>query len=193
MRGFFAWFGVAGNVLPLLAVIAILIFWHLARKDPWDFEPSLYAGMAAESVLWGIPFIVIGMAALGQGPHPLAGAIEPAASAWNNIVLSVGAGVYEELLFRLIAINLLSMILMDLFEMKPGTGIPLIIITSALLFSAYHLLGDEPFDAGIFAFRAAMGIYLAGIYIYRGFGIAVGAHMVYDLIATVLLPMLHPR
>ncbi len=193
MLDFFKIFGAVGNVLPLLAVIAILLCWHLARKDPWEIDPKLYGGMAAESVLWGIPFVVIGMAVLRQGPHPVEASMAADLTPWNNIVLSVGAGVYEELLFRLIAINVLSMILMDAMELKAGLGIPLIIISSAILFSAYHLLGTEPFDAGIFAFRAAVGVYLAGIYIYRGFGIAVGTHTVYDLIATVLLPLVHGR
>jgi hypothetical protein len=189
MLDFFNLFGAAANVLPPLAVIAILLSWHLARKDPWDFDPPLYAGMAAESILWGIPFVIIGMAL--QNPHPIIGGTASEPTPWNSIVLSVGAGVYEELLFRLIAINLLSILLMDLFELKASLGIPLIIFSSALLFSAYHLLGNEPFDAGRFAFRAAVGVYLAGIYIYRGFGIVVGAHTVYDLIVAVLLPMLH--
>jgi len=38
-----------------------------------------------------------------------------------------------------------------------------------------------------FGFRTAMGIYLAGVYIYRGFGIAVGAHAVYDLIVVAFM------
>ena len=61
MLNFFALFS-AGNVLPLLAVVAILMFWHLAKKDPWEFEPKLYAGMAIESIIWGVPFVVIGLA-----------------------------------------------------------------------------------------------------------------------------------
>src|SRR4051812_45148016 len=68
MLNFFGWFGAAGNVLPLLAVVAILMFWHLAKKDPWDFEPKLYAGMAVESVVWGVPFVVIGLAVTRHMP-----------------------------------------------------------------------------------------------------------------------------
>src|SRR4051794_40847693 len=36
MLRFFELFGAAGYILPPLAVIAILLFWHLARKDPWE-------------------------------------------------------------------------------------------------------------------------------------------------------------
>jgi hypothetical protein len=192
MLKFFAFFGAAGNVLPLAAVVAILLFWHLARKDPWDFEPKLYAGMAGESVLWGIPFFVIGLAvarhSLMQGFAP--GAVPIAAGGasglpWQTeVVLSVGAGIYEELLFRLIAITTLNIILVDIFEMKIQWAIPLIVLISATLFSAYHYLGTEEFRAGTFSFRLALGVYLAGIYVYRGFGIAVGAHTVYDLIVV---------
>lgn len=193
MREFFALFGAFGNVLPLLAVVAILLFWHLARKDPWDFDPRLYAGMASESIIWGVPFVIIGLALQRHLPGPAAGILGTMSTEtggggvpWQTgVVLSVGAGVYEELLFRLIGINLLSMLFIDLCDIKPSLSVPLIIVTSAVLFSLYHYLGTEPFNAATFAYRTAMGIYLAGIYMYRGFGIAVGAHAVYDLILVI--------
>jgi len=124
------------------------------------------------------------------GPAAGIGGVVPAADtvSWQTgMVLSVGAGVYEELLFRLIAINVLSMIFMDVFEMKAGGGMALIIVVSAVLFSLYHYLGAEPFSMATFGFRTAMGIYLAGVYVYRGFGIAVGAHTVYDLIVVAFM------
>jgi hypothetical protein len=182
MLKFFAFFGAAGYILPPLAVIAILLAWHLARKDKWEFSPELYAGMAAESVVWGIPFIVIGMAVLRHMPAFASAAGPPD---WQTLaVLSVGAGIYEELLFRLIAILLLSMIFVDILELKHAVAVPLIILISAVLFSAYHYLGQESFAPGSFAFRTAIGVYLAGIYIYRGFGIVVGAHAAYDLMVV---------
>jgi hypothetical protein len=184
---FFALFGAAGNILPPLAVVAILLSWHLARKDKWLLDPPLYAGMAAESVLWAIPIFVI---ALVLARHAALFAHLPALQApgglpWQTeVVLSIGAGIYEELLFRLIAIILLNILFVDIFELKPQTAIPLILITSAVAFSAYHYLGTESFSSATFLFRTAMGIYLAGIFIYRGFGIVVGAHAVYDLLAV---------
>ncbi len=202
MLKFFAIFGAAGNYLPLLAVIAILLFWHLARKDKWDFDPKLYLGMAGESILWAIPIFVIGLAVFkhtaGAGGGGPSGAAPPAGLSWlpmlgpdgslpwqTEAILSVGAGIYEELLFRLIAITLLNILLVDVFEWKMQTAIPLIIVISAVLFSAYHYLGNEQFNVSFFFFRTAMGVYLAGIYIYRGFGITVGAHATYDLILVL--------
>jgi membrane protease YdiL (CAAX protease family) len=201
MLQFFGLFGVAGSYFPLLAVVAILLFWHLARKDRWNFDPKLYLGMAGESIVWAIPMFVIGLAVMRHtAPQALAwipalaghaaaggsGGGGGTLSLHSQIVLSVGAGVYEELLFRLIAITALNIILVDIFQMKIQAAIPIIIVASAILFSAYHYLGPEQFNMGFFALRTGMGIYLAGIYIYRGFGIAVGTHAVYDLIVTAL-------
>ena len=107
--------------------------------------------------------------------------------ALGQVVTYVGAGIYEELLFRLIAMTLLNMLLVDALKMKVSVAIPIVIIASAILFSSYHYLSYETFDIGRFAFRTALGIYLAGIFIYRGFGIVVGAHPVYDLIVITLM------
>ena len=71
----------------------------------------------------------------------------------------------------------------------PASAIPLVIITSAVLFSAYHYLGAEgalPFNMSVFLFRTMAGIYFAGVYVFRGFGIVVGAHAIYDLIVVGL-------
>ncbi|HUO07430.1 MAG TPA: CPBP family intramembrane glutamic endopeptidase [Phycisphaerae bacterium] len=195
MLKFFALFGAVGNILPPLAVVAILVFWHLARKDQWEFNPKLYMGMFGESILWALPIFVIGLAvtrhaapgfaslqAAGSQSPPLAAAGE---LPWQTeAVLSIGAGIYEELLFRLVAIIILNIILVDIFDLKASTAIPIIILTSAILFAAYHYLGAEHFNPATFAFRSAMGVYLAGIFIYRGFGIAVGTHTTYDLIVV---------
>jgi hypothetical protein len=189
---FFQLFGAAGTILPALAVVAILLGWHVARKDKWEFDPGLYGGMAAESVLWALPIFVIGLALVRHSPMQ-AGVVRatgPEALPWQTeVVLSIGAGIYEELLFRLIAIILLNIVLVDIFELKAQTAIPLILILSAVLFAAYHYLGAETFNAGTFLFRTGTGIYLAGIFVYRGFGIAVGAHAIYDLMVVAFTHM----
>jgi len=192
MLKFFSLFGAVGNYLPLLTVVAILVAWHLARRDKWIFDPKLYLGMAAESILWAIPVFVIGLAMLrhsvGGSPPPSAGTpAELGALPWQtSVILSVGAGIYEELLFRLIGITLLNIMLVDVFELKFATAIPVIILTSAGLFAAYHFLGEARMTASYVFFLTAFGIYCAAIFMYRGFGIAVGTHAVYDIIVVLV-------
>ena len=55
-------------------------------------------------------------------------------------------------------------------------------------FAAQHHppLGCEPFAAAKFMFRAAAGLYLAGLFFYRGFGIAAGCHAFYNVIVVTL-------
>jgi hypothetical protein len=189
LQRFFGLFGATGNYLPLLAVVFILIFWHIARKDQWEVEPQLYAGMLIESVLWAVPIFVIGLAVAGHvgGAFaiPAMQAAAPHAPWHANAILSIGAGIYEELLFRLIAITLLNIMLVDVMELKLPTAIPIMIVISAVLFSLYHYMGAEEFAWNTFFFRTAAGIYFAGIFIFRGFGIVVGCHAIYDLIVVL--------
>ena len=188
MLRFFAFFGAVGNYLPLLAVVAILLLWHLARKDPWKLEPGLYAGMLGESLLWTMPLLLLA-ALLTSGPMMVAARTIPAGSAlpWpTQAVLSVGAGVYEELLFRLILITVLNIMLVDVLGLSPARAIPLIVLASAVLFSLYHYLGHEAPAWNTFLFRTAAGVYFALIFIFRGFGIDVGVHTAYDLILVAM-------
>jgi hypothetical protein len=190
MLRFFNLFGVAGNYFPLLAVVAILFAWHWARKDPWQFRPLLYIAMYAESLLWAVPMLVAAMLLADQSPAMRAiefFAPAPTHLSWQTqMVLSIGAGVYEELLFRLVLITVLNFLLVDVFKLSLAKAIPIIIITSAVLFSLYHYLGAEKPAWDTFLFRTAAGIYFAAIYIFRGFGIDVGSHAAYDVIVVLL-------
>ncbi|HTV48676.1 MAG TPA: CPBP family intramembrane glutamic endopeptidase [Phycisphaerae bacterium] len=183
---FFALFGAVGVYLPLMCVVAILLGWHISRRDPWRIEPGLYFGMAGESFLWAIPMLL--MAALVARGAPLSehsGGLHELS--WQTrAVLSIGAGVYEELLFRLMLITFLNILLVDIFRLSLGKAIPLILIISAVLFSLYHYLGDEQFTWPTFIFRTVAGLYFAGLFIFRGFGIDVAAHSIYDLMVVAL-------
>jgi hypothetical protein len=188
LQKFFAMFGAAGNYLPLLTVVVILLSMHLAHKDKWEIDFKLYAGMFAESLVWAVPVLVIGIAVSRRtAPQQMAVGLQPGMQFdwWTECVLSIGAGVYEELLFRLIGITLLTIVCVDVMKMKVGAAIPVVILVTAVLFSGYHHWpGGEAFGMGVFFFRMCAGIYFAGLYIFRGFGIAVGAHAFYDLMVV---------
>jgi hypothetical protein len=189
LEWFFTVFGATSLHLPALAVVAILLAWHIACRDRWVVHVPTVGMMAVESILLAGPLLVMSRLI---GPAALAASAQR--GLLDEVVLSVGAGIYEELLFRLILISLLGMLLVDLAGMRKQAGYTVAIVISSALFAAHHYqpVGSEMFDWASFAFRLAAGIYLAGVFVLRGFGIAVGCHAAYDL-ALVMLETWAPR
>ncbi|MFN0207029.1 MAG: CPBP family intramembrane glutamic endopeptidase [Planctomycetota bacterium] len=120
-------------------------------------------------------------------------ALSPAAALdWNrsiqNISLSLGAGVYEEIVFRLI---LLSAIYFIIKKSSGSVGshsaaaAAAAVILSALVFSGYHYWPEgDPFVWKTFLFRAIAGAVLGTIFIFRGLGVAVYTHAAYDVLTV---------
>jgi hypothetical protein len=184
MQRFFLLFGASGRYLPAMAVVGILLAWHIARRDEWRVEMGTVFGMLLESLLLALPLLLLGRLTTyyvpqAAAPHPEMG---------NLFVLSVGAGVYEELMFRLIAFTLLNFLLMDLLRIRKSWSYLLMVLISAVGFAAYHYLG-EPFRWQTFAFRTVAGIYFGIVFIFRGIGITSGVHASYD-ISIILMRLL---
>jgi len=111
-----------------------------------------------------------------------------------NVVTGIGAGIYEELVFRLILIIALMMLFQDIFQLGHKASIILSVFISAALFGAYHhivylegqFIQSSPFNWAEFGFRTIAGIYFAVLFAIRGFGITAGAHAFYDIIAVFM-------
>lgn len=178
---------------------AILLGWSLWRRRdrPTDL-PGVWAGMSAESAVFALALfggsqaLWHGVSALERhlGPGSLrlltgSAAPEPAL---EPIIRSMGAGIYEETLFRLLIYSAL-LALGALAEFPPRPAIALAAVGSALLFAAAHHLGPggDAWNGYVFGFRTLAGIYFAAIFQARGFGIAVGAHAAYDVLVTLIV------
>ena len=184
MQEFFALFGASGRYLPAMAVVLILLSWHVARQDPWRVEPRYLAGMLAESAVLAVPLVVMGFVVTQYMEQYLP--LFASRRTGSLVVLSIGAGIYEELVFRLAAFTVLSFVLVDLMGMKRvWAGLAMVVISS-LLFSLYHYLGAERFDLRTFSFRTAAGCYFGTVFAFRGFGITAGTHAAYDLLIVAL-------
>jgi membrane protease YdiL (CAAX protease family) len=96
-------------------------------------------------------------------------------------VISAGAGLHEELIFRLIGISGLSWLLAGAMGEKQAWVMALLI--SSLTFSLAHHLGPngEAFEFAAFSYRALAGVMFALIYQVRGFAVAVWTHTIYDV------------
>ena len=192
LRQFFSLFGASSIYLPGLAVVVILVCWHLASGRSWRLHGSVMVGMLAESVLLAMPLFVIHAILLDQwqqhqiplGPVPLEMDLQHRAL-MRNLVLGVGAGIYEELTFRLILVSILIIILHDLAGMHRGISVILAVGASAAMFSLYHYLGPEPFGWRSFVFRSLAALYFSVTFVLRGFGITAGAHMSYDILLVL--------
>lgn len=189
LQQFFDLFGVTGYYLPGLMVVVVLLCWHVARRDPWTLEPKLYLLMLVESASMAIPLVVFSIVLFRE---PIMNAAGADADAANSIIswllLSLGAGIYEELVFRLIAIAVFHMILVDLLALPKVHGAVGAVVLSAAAFAVVHFTGGNgrEFTLGRFLFYFVAGVYLAAVYVLRGFGIVVGVHAVFDVIIVSL-------
>ncbi|MBK8268371.1 MAG: CPBP family intramembrane metalloprotease [Planctomycetes bacterium] len=191
MNWFFSLFGGTGAYLPGAVLVAVLLVWHIATRNPWRVPGQPLLGMAGESVLLAIPLLFLhgrltNLHALFDTGHGTGGGSSP----WQeDLLLSIGAGIYEELVFRLIIIGLLNLLLIDICGMKQIAGVAAAVIASSLLFALHHyppIGSDSSWSASEFAFRTAAGAYLAAVFVLRGFGLAVGCHTMYDVLAFLL-------
>jgi len=180
-----------------LVVIIILLALQITSKKPWKINFADFIPMTIESILLAVPLIAL-ILMINRTPEPqwvLMNASEKGSMLAANLVSAIGAGIYEELVFRLILISLLMMLFQDFLAVSRTWSIIASVAISAILFSAHHhiyftqgtFVKGEDFVLAVFIFRAMAGVYFAAIFAVRGFAIAVGTHAFYDIIAAVLI------
>ncbi len=203
LSSFFEAFGGATLYLPGVALVVVLLVWHVLERDRWTVRPPVLLGMLAEAVLWTFPLLVLGLLlSHGQSRPSSPGAIgylftqgsDPIAQLpWQaRLTLSIGAGLYEELLFRLILIAAAHFVLADVMRLKSGTAGAIAALVSATAFALYHdvVPASGGVDWRLFFFYTLAGLYFASVFVLRGFGIVVGVHALYDVLVLVVEPFL---
>ena len=176
--------GVTDRLFLPLALSMILLGWQAFDARRWRFHPGILAGMLIESMVLGVgviglsKLVDLGFARL-ETPATLAAGLPHSAA---PVLGFLGAGLYEETLFRLVMIPLLYYGL-RILQMPTVAANTLAVTTSALLFALAHHAGSpgEAFTWYAFIFRWLAGIFFAWVFVVRGFGIAVGTHSAYDI------------
>jgi len=99
------------------------------------------------------------------------------------VISALGAGVHEELVFRLALIAALVALVGPL---SPRFAVAFAIAGSSVLFAAAHHLGahGEPWTAHAFAFRAVCGAAFGAMFWFRSLAHAVYAHVLYDILVA---------
>jgi membrane protease YdiL (CAAX protease family) len=188
----------SGLYLGGIAIVVVLLVWHLLLRDSWKLNGSTLLGMTLESIVLTLPLIVLGLLITQSAIslvsiHASATPEQQMASlgVWGGLTISIGAGLYEELMFRMLLIAIVHTLLVDLGRLSSNVGAAIAIVVSAAAFTWYHPLQDE---TGTFSMRKLMFYFIAGLYfgclfVFRGFGIVVGVHALYDIIMVTLLAL----
>ena len=185
-------------LLPLL-ICTGLLGWHGIRKYPWSVSRETFYGMFGESLLFAFALVIVGqlhdLAFQRWTEVPQLNQVVAAADANiqapRSVVLAVcfvGAGVYEEVMFRLCLLPAMFGAF-RLTGMANGWAAFLAVFITSLCFSSAHYIGAaaDQFPLFSFTFRAVAGLFFATLYLLRGFGITVGCHAFYDLLVGVVM------
>lgn len=188
---FFDLFGVLGLHLPALALVVTLLVQHFLSEDRWRIEPIVPAAMVVESAFLTGPLLILVL--ILQPDLPAAAAVDTNTGMLDGssgILLALGAGLYEEVLFRLVVITGIHFVAADLVRVPDAWARVIAVVASAVLFALHHdtALATGGTDWRRMWFYILAGIYFGVLFLGRGLGIAVGVHAVYDLLVLVVMP-----
>lgn len=183
---FTAMIGRRGPLVFMALVIgfALVLVWRDRRGGP--LRPGVFALMFAESGILALVFGVV----IGAATVHLIGPLRSLAVGGNalhgpmlaRLTLSLGAGLYEELLFRVVLVALIANVLTFIGFSRTVAGV-IAVILGAAIFSAFHYIGPfgEPLRLESFVFRFLAGLGFSALYLTRGFGITAWTHALYDV------------
>ncbi len=194
LKSAFLWLGGRDGLLvfglALVGVSAVLVWRDLRRGG--TVTPRYFVGMMVESVVYALVFgLVAGTltglilrAATPLSAGPMAGLDLP-----TQMMISLGAGLYEELLFRVLLVSLLARLARVGFGWAPWASGVFAVLIGALVFSAFHYIGPygDVLELGSFTFRAVAGVLFSALYLLRGFGITAWTHALYDVFLSLTL------
>lgn len=168
-------FAYAGLALGIAAVL-IIVCMALGRGRP--FQRTAFARVLLEGTVYAIVMRIT--ASLVALHLPLA-ASSARLGPFAGVVMSLGAGFYEETAFRVLLYGQGKRLVAFLMP-KRASLVPFAwaLVTSAV-FSTWHYLGPEAFELHSFVFRMTCGLVLTAIFTYRGFATAVWTHALYDI------------
>ena len=180
----------------LLVGTGAVVVWRDRRRSG-PIEGRVFGLMLLESTGYALVFGLVVGTLTGMLLHPfhyaaaLVGGHEGVGPAGlglaTQLMVSLGAGIYEELLFRVLIVGALSWLARRGFGWTTSASGVFAAIAGALIFSAFHYLGPygDRLDLASFTFRTVAGVLFSALYLLRGFGITAWTHALYDVFLAV--------
>ena len=186
LRQFMSLFGDIGlYIISTSFFLIFLIIFLLQKKNinETSIKSKYLLFMLFEGLIWGIVlyFFMLFSQTLLMFPT--------SKELISQIILSIGAGLYEELVFRVLLIMFLTKLIKIIFLWNYLICLLFSMTLSAIVFSYFHFLGPygDPLSFSVFIYRFLGGFFLGFLYILRGFGITAYAHINYNLIIIFFL------
>jgi hypothetical protein len=182
-RALFSVAGSRGAYLLVHVVIALAFLVWIRRERRWaTLSFDVAAPVILEAAVYALTLGALGTLIVEQ----LLGLGAAPASVLSAIVSSLGAGVHEELVFRLGLMAGMVALLARIAGARLAVAIAL--VASSVVFAAAHHVGvhGEAFTAHAFAFRTVAGCVFGAVFWFRSLAHAVYAHVLYDVLVTAL-------
>ncbi|HKI99806.1 MAG TPA: CPBP family glutamic-type intramembrane protease [bacterium] len=156
---------------PLRGTYCVLM---VAEAFCYSLMLGLLINIILEFIFSAIPSVILSRA-LFPAAMPFAG------DTARGLALSLGAGLFEEFIFRVVLLGGLLLLMRLVLPHHLATVVA--IVLAALLFSAAHYIGPlgDHFTFASFLFRFVAGLLFTGLYYLRGFGVTAYAHAFYDM------------
>ena len=163
----------------LIGISLALIPIAKSRARGIKLKANYFALMFAECLTFSLILGVVLQSILRLGGLSSGG---PGSGLMQNLALSVGAGLFEEIIFRVILLNLLFLLLSPLLKKKVVAAVFSVLLAS-FLFSLSHYVGTmaDTWQLYSFMFRWVAGLLFTVLYFVRGFAITAYTHALYDI------------
>lgn len=170
----------------LLAAVTGAVIVYKKRDQLRNLKVRYFGWMFLESLIYAISIAVVINVLLGLIFNLSSGGALNELSKLQLFALSLGAGLYEELFFRVILVSFLFYLFNKIFRGN-FTAYAWSVIIAALIFSGVHYVGEfgDSWSLTSFLFRFLFGLGLNLIYVKRGFGCAAWTHALYDIIVVL--------
>jgi membrane protease YdiL (CAAX protease family) len=179
-----------GYLVVLAAILVVFGGAVVALRQRQPFNPRVFLPVLLESTVWALTMgsliVLVMTKLLGFSPRLAAGG--EGQSLLTRLVMSLGAGVYEETVFRLGVLTVLALLFERVLGAPLWGAVLGAFIVSSALFSAVHHLPPQgdPFTLETFTFRFLAGMVFGALHRWRGFAVAVYTHAFYDIFVLVV-------
>lgn len=195
IQGAGPWGALIWSMVSSGVLFACYLLWRSREKEPHPVEGRYVGWLVAESLAWAALLFAASVTLFAHtaGAGAARVATEGARrSLLAEFVFNAGAGVYEEFVFRVVLVSLFVLFFRGILHMESVPAGLAAAVASAALFSLAHFgsrPGADPWGGEgfwlLFFYRWAAGMFFSLLFYFRGFGVAVAAHTLYDNMVTI--------